>query len=437
MTRKTSLLIAVGLTFAVMIALAAFRARDPRTDSAASHLPARDSTQRQMPVPPTANAVRRRPDLEVPVSGALTLIGSVQSARQATLSVRQPARIARVLVREGQAVSRNSLVIEMDSSDYLAQERTLQAGIAAAVAQVLRARAARSSQLTKADADVASADSAIRQAETRVEQARLARDAAQTDTRNEQIVAREGARKANAALARARQTLRGLEQLSTVGGVARTDLEGARTQVTVAESDLSAALAQVKRLEDGPGGQGAPNYRVAAAGRDVESAELAAAQARMGLKTALRARSDTQALAEQEIRTTEAATEQARASLYALRQTAESATRLRAPLNGVVTAVGARAGETAQPGAPLATLVSLDGLHALALASGRQLASLKVGQQASIIVDTRPRDSFAARVSQIARVADPDGRTFRVKFQFSAPHPAVRPGQTARITVRL
>ena len=56
---------------------------------------------------------------------------------------------------------------------------------------------------------------------------------------------------------------------------------------------------------------------------------------------------------------------------------------------GVAASVGARRGETAQPGVPLVTVVSLSGLRVEALVPARQLSSLKVGQSAKVA----PRDA--------------------------------------------
>ena len=126
---------------------------------------------------------------------------------------------------------------------------------------------------------------------------------------------------------------------------------------------------------------------------------------------------------------------QARAGVAAARS-AQNAARLTSPLDGVATSVAARVGETAQPGIPLVTVATLADLRVEALVPDRRLPLLHIGQPARIAVDTRPGQSFPVTVREIARVAEPDGRTFRVKFHFTQPV-AMRPGQTARITVLL
>ena len=64
----------------------------------------------------------------------------------------------------------------------------------------------------------------------------------------------------------------------------------------------------------------------------------------------------------------------------------------------------------------------------------RLLALFHSGENASVSVDTAPGRVFRAVVSEIARIAEPDGRTFRVKFKLLGAPPLL-PGQTARIKV--
>ncbi len=364
--------------------------------------------------------------------GGLTLLGTVQSGAQAALSVRQPARIAAVYVQEGDRVRRGQLLVQLDASEFAAQERTAQAGVAAAEAQLSKAQVGRKAQKVKADSDVAAAQSGLRQAQAKLRQAILARDAARDEARADRAAAEEGVRKAQVALERAQENLRGLEELSKVGGVSRSDLEGARAQVTVAQSDLETAQAQVRRLEAGPGN--GPSYRVALAQQDVDAAQAGVRQAQEGLQAALRARRQTLALADQDIRAAEAALAQARAGVVGAQATQRTA-RLVSPLEGVAASVTAHVGETAQPGVPLVTVVSLAGLYVEALVPARQLARLHVGQAARITVEAQPGRIFPTTLSEIARVAEPGGRTFRVRFRFRTANVALRHGQTAHITV--
>ena len=391
--------------------------------------PAATEVSAPAPAPTIASAEKPAARAET-----LSLLGSVRSAGQAALSVRMPARIVAVNVREDDTVRKGQLLIVLDAQEIAAQRSTAEAGLQAALAQLRKAQVGRSAQKIKADADVANAQAGLKQAQAKAQQAVLARDAARDDARNELVTAQEGVRKARLGLERAQETLRGLEELAKVGGVSRNDLEGARAQVAVAQSDLQTAQAGVRRLEAGPEGSSA-SYRVALAQKDVETAQAGVRQAQAGVQAALEGRQQALAVADQDVRAAEAAVAQARAGIAGAKA-AESLARLVSPLDGIATDVNAHVGETAQPGLPLVTVTSLSGLRVEALVPARQLPRLRVGQAARITLDAQPGRVFPALVSEIARVAEPDGRTFRVRFRFQDKNVTVRPGQTARITVR-
>lgn len=378
---------------------------------------------------PNQGGARSHP--ETPTGDDPTLVGSIVAAAQATLSSRMPVRIVAVLVREGDTVRRGQALIQLDDSDLRTQEAAAQAQVKAAQAQVTKAEAGRAAQATKADADIAAARSGLDQAQQKRSQAVLALDAARTETQADLKAAQEGVQKAELALTRAQKTVRDLEALEKVGGVSRNDMEAARNLVAVAQFDLDTAREQVKRIEEGP--DGVP-YRVALAQKDVDTADAGVRQAQEGLKTALEGKKQTLALADQDIRAARAGVAQARAGLVGASK-AVAAMRLVSPLSGIATGLAAHAGETAQPGSPLVTVVSLTGVYAEALVLARQLPHLHLGQKSIVSVDTQPGKSFAATISAISHVAEPDGRTFRVKFRFT-PATTLRPGQTARIVVR-
>ncbi len=436
--------ILVGALLAIVIVLLGIRFLRPQTpepalpNPAASPAPAEPTAQNASDSAVNSPPSSASPSLSPASGGAntLSLLGRLQAVEQATLSTRMPARIVAVPIREGDTVRRGQLLVQLDARDLVTQARTAQAGVTAAQAQVRKAQLGYSAQRTKSDSDVAAAQSGLQQAQVKLRQAILARDAARDENQVQLVTAQEGVRKAQAALQTAQQTLRGLEALAQVGGVSRDDLQGARTQVTVAQADLATAQAQVRQLQAGPNASGGPSYRVVLAQQDVDAAQAGVRQAQEGVRTAEAARQQTLALAAQDIRAAEASLAQARAGATGA-QAAVASAQIRSPLDGVAANVTAQVGETAQPGVPLVTVTSLAGLCVEALVPARQLSYLHTGQAAQVTLDTQPGRRFPAIISEIAQVAEPDGRTFRVKFRFRSPHPALRPGQTARILIPL
>ncbi len=365
----------------------------------------------------------------------MVLLGVVQAGSQTTLSARLPALIRQVLAREGDLVRRGQLLVELDGRDAYIQQSTAQAGVDAAEAQVRKAMAAREAQRIKSDSDVLAAQSAGKQALIKRRQTEIAVDAARSETQADLAAARDAEKKAQVAVDRASHLLHSLEGLAAVGGVSRNDLEDARTQLKSAEADLDAAHVQVKRLQSSPDRQEGAGYRVAVAQQDLELAITGLQQARDAVRTAQDARKQTLALADQDIRAADAALTQSRSGIANAR-TASSDTHLKSPIDGQITAVAAHAGENAQPGAPLLTVIGMSDLLVEALVSARQLSALHIGQTARIQTDVAANLSLSAVLSQISHVAEADGRSFRVKFHLLA-FSSFRPGQNVRILIPL
>lgn len=387
--------------------------------------------------PPTPSAKTAPPpaaEVQPAAPTSLSLLGSVQSEAQSTLSVRMPGRIVAVTVREGDAVHPGQILVSLDDTDVRGQIRQAEAGALAARTQVSRAEQGRAAQQVKADGDVQTARTALESAQSHEKQAAAGVEAARSQQQADVQLAQAGVQKAEEGVAQARQTLASLEGLAKVGGVARNDLDGARRQAKIAESDLATAKAQLQQVTATDAPTGEP-MRVAAALRDLLAAQQGVQAAKKGLMLAEQGRRHAMAVAASEVDGARAALVQAQAGVTSA-QSGMAQTRLVSPIEGVVSVVAAHVGDTAQPGMPLLTIVSLSGLRADALVPARQLSRIHVGQEARVAVDTEPNRSYPAVVSEIARIAEPDGRTFHVRFHLTSKS-ALRPGQTARITLPL
>jgi HlyD family secretion protein len=380
---------------------------------------------------PANTSTPKTPTLEqnAETEGDVRLTGMVVSSTKATLSARMPARIERVLVKEGQSVTPQTPLIQLDTTDFIGQVRVAEAGLKAAQAQLNKAQEGQTAQRIKADGEVATAKAGLRQAQLKQQQAVLARDALNADATSEKRLADEGIKKAEEGLEIAKRTRQSLEELAKVGGVSRNDLEGARAQERIAASDLSTARTQRKRLDAGPSAE--LSYRISLAEKDIATAKEGVRQAQEGVRLAEQGRGSLLSLALQDIQAARAALQQALAGLQSA-QAALGSMRLVSSISGVVTALQAREGETAQPGMPLLTVVSLAGLHIEALVSARHLANLPLGQSAQAFVDTQSRVAYSLQVMERAQTAEPDGRTFRVKFRVLNPT-SLLPGQVAHI----
>ena len=392
------------------------------------------------PLQPTGTAATSPPTKQAPTDpeiqpsppAGLSLLGSVQAETQSTLSVRMPGRIVAVAVKEGDTVRTGQTLVSLDDTDVRGQIRQAEAGMSAARAQIFRAEKGRAAQQVKADGEVQTARSTLESTQGRAKQATAGVEAARSEQQTNIHLADEGVRKAEQGLIQAKQTLASLEELDKIGGVARNDLDGARRQVKIADSDLTTAKTQLQHAAALDTATGEP-MRVASAQRDLLAAQQGVQAAKTGLALAEQGRKQAMAVAGSEVDAARAALAQAQAALSTA-QAGMPQTRLASPIDGVVNAVTARNGETAQPGMPLLTVVSLSHLRADALVPARQMHLLHPGQAARIAVDTDAARSYPAVVSEIARIAEPDGRTFHVRFHLTSKSD-LRPGQTARITL--
>ncbi|HEV2471485.1 MAG TPA: efflux RND transporter periplasmic adaptor subunit [Chthonomonadales bacterium] len=377
---------------------------------------------------------RQDPPGDLPELQSISLAGIVRPQTQAALSSPFPARISRVYVHTGQDVRQGELLVQLDESAARATIAASEAALSAAVAQKQRALAAAESRAAASRASVSSARAEIVQAQQKLAGSTLRSGSASQQSTAQISEAAAAVSKAQAAARDARRNLTSLEALSRVGGVSKSDLADARSQSAQADTDLRLARARLKQAESGPERSSSLTYSAALANQEVAAARLGLNSAKSALQNAVAEGKLEAKLGRAEIEAAGAAVLQARENLAAGRITL-AATRLVSPIAGFVSDLSAREGETAQPGAALVTVMSRVGAYVEALATGRQIPYLRAGRPARIAVDTLPGRVLSATLSTVSRVAEPDGRTFRVRFRVNQGL-ELRPGQLARVTVQ-
>ncbi|MFN3650999.1 MAG: efflux RND transporter periplasmic adaptor subunit [Armatimonadota bacterium] len=432
-----------------------------------------DAQSAEAPIVRTAPVTRRA------MSREILLTGQLKSGSEASLSPKLGGRVLAVLVAEGQAVRAGDVLLRIDTSDAQGQVDQAAAGVAAARAALQKAREG----LRLKEIDV---ERRVREAERGVEQAKLAQERAEAGMTLQRKAlgadvqrASAGVDAARSALARAkkgatpeqrrqaeiqlRQAERGLEQakkslddvqfLADRGGLPRIQLDQAREGYKKAEDGVELARAQLQALERGASAEeiaaaeaqlrsaesGLQAARAAAGRGEIDDAELAVVrsqvrQAEDGLKTAIAARAELR-VAREDVRAAEAALLQAQAGHRLARQQLDSGALL-SPIDGTVTAVRVNAGEMAGPGMPAVTVVSRTGAYLEAGAPARHLSALRPGLPVQVSLDASRDRTFPGTVRTVDTVAGPDGRTFPVKIDVTAPAAELKPGARARATVR-
>lgn len=95
-----------------------------------------------------------------------------------------------------------------------------------------------------------------------------------------------------------------------------------------------------------------------------------------------------------------------------------------APFEGVVIKVNAAPGKVVEPADELFTIADLSQVWVQAEVYEKDLGRIRVGQPATITVDTYPGERFIGRITYIADFLDPQTRTARVRCD--VPNPSIR-----------
>ena len=186
--------------------------------------------------------------------------------------------------------------------------------------------------------------------------------------------------------------------------VARLDSLDARKQLAAAEAALAAA-----------------DHRQVFAKQQLDR-DAALIERKLVARAQLEATQDAYAAAQ-------AAREQAAAQLVIARNNLEYQTLI-ADHDGLITSENADTGQVVVAGQSVFGLAWSGDVDLLLDAAAADVASVSVGQPASVTFPALPGQRFEASVREVSPLADPQSRTYRVKLTLSEPSPAVRLGMT-------
>jgi membrane fusion protein, multidrug efflux system len=169
-----------------------------------------------------------------------------------------------------------------------------------------------------------------------------------------------------------------------------------------------------------------------------EEAQLASAKAdlELALATLERARAlrKGEANTPAELEVAEARAKQAKATVGNIQATIAKKT-IRAPFDGRVAIKQVERGQVVSPGTPIATLQSVDPIFAEFSLPQQALADLKVGQIATLKVDSFPGKTWQGAVSTVNSQVDSATRNIRVRATFQNKEGLLRPGLFANVDV--
>lgn len=113
------------------------------------------------------------------------------------------------------------------------------------------------------------------------------------------------------------------------------------------------------------------------------------------------------------------------------------AVSVRAPRDGYVGKRTAQEGLYVTPGEELFEIADLSGVWVLADVYESEIEGLRVGQKASLAFPALPGRTFSGRVSFVYPAVNPESRTLAVRLEVEDPHPGLRPGMLAEVTLEL
>jgi HlyD family secretion protein len=274
--------------------------------------------------------------------------GHVETPLRVDVGAQVTGRVAAIPVAEGQSVSNRQLLIALEDSE--------------------------------ANAAVAAARAAVLQDQARLQQIR---DAALP-------VAAQALRRAQATSLNARAQYERIQELKTRNLASQADLDTAKMNLDVAESEMRSAQLQVDT--NSPTGS---DYRVAETSLQQSLASLTAAQARLAY------------------------------------------TRITAPVDGTLIARDVERGDIVQPGKSLMVISPAGPTQLVVQIDEKNLAMLHLGQQAKASADAYPDRTFAATVVYINPGVDATRGSVEVKLGVPSAPAYLRQDMTVSLDIEV
>jgi len=284
-------------------------------------------------------------------NNSLTASGTLE-ARNISIGSKVGGRVRRVLVREGDHVEANQLLVVFESAELEGQLLQAQGRVEAARANLAKML---HGSLPEEIAEANAASNGYRNAE--LAQARAELERAYTEQAN------------------ADRELKRTEVLTQSGAISRQSLDNAQDRARAAHALVAAQSNAVAAAE---GRLNAAKAVSDKAQRGFRSEDIAAARAEL-------------TLAEGQLKETEAR--------WAERE-------VRSPAAAVVETMDLRPGDLLPANSPVAQLLEADQLYLMVYVPETQIGSVEIGTAAKISVDTFSGQSFQAHVEQIRQQSE-------------------------------
>jgi HlyD family secretion protein len=339
-------------------------------------------------------------------NGSIVASGFIEG-KEVIVAPAVAGRVAEMLVERGDRVAQGDVLVRLDDAVLQSQRLQAEAGLAAARANLDRVTAgARTEAIAAAQAALAQAEAERDGAAQAVVLAQevisnpLSVDAEIDGARTQVRLAEQGVEMAKANLAET-ELWHGL-YIGAGGDTERASnlqLQASQAALTQAQAELLGAQRYLNELLDIRANPLELEAKLHAAEVTYELAEakVAAAQATLaGLEAG--PTDEEVAMAEAQVRQAEAAVRLVDAQVAQL--------TLTAPLDGIVTSRSAQVGETATAGSPLLTIANLDEVTLVIYVPETRVGQVQLGQGVEVQVDSFPTQVFEGHVANIAGEAE-------------------------------
>lgn len=318
---------------------------------------------------------RRMQQAELYYSGTM-------EATESELAFQVSGRVVRIYVDEGESAKTNQILAELDRAEFQARYDQAQANLETAVKNLRKSELETEIQQKTLPAEVARAEANVGALKAKLQEL-------QTGYREQEIQqARQAVLAAEATMEEAKRDKNRYDKLLQ--------------DRTVSEKDWDVvALRYERSLREYE--QAKEKYALLREGFRKETIESAKAQLAEGRAALNLARSNLK-----KIEATEEAVAAARAQVQAAKAAMELAdtqlryTRLRAPINGIITSRNVELGEVVSPGRQVFSLADLSTVDLKIFVPETEIGKVKPGQKVQVKVDTFPGKDYWGRVAYIS-----------------------------------
>jgi RND family efflux transporter MFP subunit len=351
----------------------------------------------------------------VEANDTISLPGSVSAILQTKVSSKVSGRVMKVLVKEGDFVSKGQLLAQIDTSDIINQVNQAKAVLQSAQTRYEQAQTAY--ELQKQQVQYS-----IQQAEATLNAARENLLMLKTGARPQEIKQVEALlAQAQANLTNAESNYQRTKTLYSQGAVAKQALDLAQMQYDVAKAQVESAKQQLELVKIGP-----REEQIRIAEQNVRQAEA--------MYELAKASEQQVRIRQQDMETAKAAVDQAKAA-YNLALNSLKEANITSPTSGYVLSKLVDIGEIVAPGIPLFVIVNTSSSYVDCIASELDVSRLRVGQEVDLLFDAMPERTFKQRISVISPAGDPTSRSFLVRITLPQTPFMLKPGMFARARV--